>query len=129
LKCCDYTRGYYATGNENGIHISELKYATTVDRLIASGDIKAPHHIKIDVDGNEFLILSGMRQLLSDAQRPISIQVEMNDPHKLQILEFMKDHQYQLSHKHHTRSARRKISEGSDAEALSYNAVFIKLEK
>ena len=114
-----------AAADEKGIRISELKYATTVDRLLASGDIIAPHHIKIDVDGNEFLILTGMRQLLSGAQRPTSIQVEMNDPHKGQILEFMKDHRYRLSHKHYTRSAGRKMSEGSDSEALSYNAVFV----
>jgi len=114
-----------AAGGENGLHISELKYATTVDRLIASGEIKAPQHIKIDVDGNEFLILAGMGHLVSGSQRPISIQVEMNDPHKIQILEFMQDHQYRLTHKHFTRSASRKISEGSDSEAFSYNAVFV----
>jgi FkbM family methyltransferase len=133
-KSCDVgtsdsqlSTGSDGTGVEKGIQISELKYGTTVDRLIASGDIKAPHHIKIDVDGNEFLILAGMSQLLSGTQRPQSIQVEMNDPHKLQILEFMKVHQYRLSGKHYTRSASRKISEGSDSEALSYNAVFVYL--
>jgi FkbM family methyltransferase len=114
-----------AAGDEKGVQISELKYATTVDRLIASGDIKAPQHIKIDVDGNEFLILAGMRQLLSGARHPASVQVEMNDPHKQQILEFMKDYHYRIAHKHYTRSASRKISEGSDSEALSYNAVFV----
>jgi len=112
------------TGNEKGIQISELKFATTIDRLIASGDIKAPHHIKIDVDGNEFLILEGMRDLLSGTQRPQSIQVEMNEPHKSQILKLMKGHQYHLTHKHYTRSAFRKLSEDGDPEAHSYNAVF-----
>ena len=112
-------------GDENGTQISELKYATTVDRLIAAGEIKAPHHIKIDVDGNESLILAGMSDLLSGPRRPISIQVEMNDPHKIKILEFMKDRHYRLAHKHYTRSATRRISEGSDPEALSYNAIFL----
>lgn len=114
-----------AAGDDPGIRISELKYATTIDRLIDAGEIKAPQHIKIDVDGNEFLILSGMSHLLSSDQRPLSVQVEMNDPHKQQILELMQDHHYRLAHKHYTRSASRKISEGSDSEALSYNAVFV----
>jgi hypothetical protein len=48
----------------------------------------------------------------------------MNDPHQDKILEFMKEHQYSLATKHYTRSASRKISEGSDPETLSYNAIF-----
>jgi len=111
--------------DENASRISELKYATTADRLLASGDLKAPHHIKIDVDGNEFFILEGMSRLLSGVHRPRTIQVEMNDPHKTQILEFMKEHQYRMSHKHYTRSASLRIKEGTRPETLSYNAVFL----
>jgi FkbM family methyltransferase len=110
--------------DENATRISELKYATTIDLLIDSGEIKAPDHIKIDVDGNEILILEGMSHLLSGTHRPLTIQVEMNDPHKTRILEFMKDHQYRLTDKHYTRSGSRQIKEGSDPEALSYNAIF-----
>ena len=113
------------TRDENATQISELKYATTVDRLVASGEISAPHHIKIDVDGNESLILAGMSDLLSGTQRPRSIQVEMNDPHQNRILEFMKGHQYRMSHKHYTRSASLRIKEGASSETLSYNAVFL----
>lgn len=112
------------TGEEQATLISELKYATTVDHLIGSGEIKAPHHIKIDVDGNELLILEGMTQLLSGAHRPRTIQVEMNDPHKVRILEFMRGHQYRLAGKHYTRSQSKKIKAGSDPEAFGYNAVF-----
>ena len=113
------------TEDENGSQISELKYATTIDRLIDSGEIKAPHHIKIDVDGNELLILEGMSRLLSGPQRPRTIQVEMNDPHKTGILAFMKGRQYRMSHKHYTRSGSQEIKAGSDPEALSYNAIFL----
>jgi FkbM family methyltransferase len=112
-------------GEEHTAKISELKYATTIDRLVESGEIKAPDHIKIDVDGNEVLILVGMNHLLTGENRPKSIQVEMNDPHKSKILEFMEGHRYRLSSKHYTRSALRKIKEGSDPEALSYNAIFL----
>jgi FkbM family methyltransferase len=113
-----------AAENENGAQISELKYATSVDGLIAAGEIVAPHHIKIDVDGNEPYILEGMSHLLSGANRPRSIQVEMNDPHKNTILEFMENHQYRLTHKHYTRSAQRKINQGGDSNAQNYNAIF-----
>ena len=112
------------SGDENATRISELKYATTIDHLIDSGEIKAADHIKIDVDGNEILILEGMSHLLSGTHPPRTIQVEMNDPHKIRILEFMKDHQYRLTHKHYTRSGSQQIKEGSDPETLSYNAIF-----
>jgi FkbM family methyltransferase len=110
--------------DEYQTQISELKYATTIDRLIASCEIKAPHYVKIDVDGNEIHILRGMSHLLTGPSRPKSVQVEMNDPHKTQILEFMKDHRYRLSRRHYTRSSLRRIEEGGAAEAFSYNAIF-----
>ena len=104
--------------------ISELKFATTIDRLIASDEIAKPHHIKIDVDGNEYLILEGMSHLLSGEDRPVSIQVEMNDPHKQRILKFMADHGYRIANKHLTRSSQRKIDEDLASESPSYNAIF-----
>jgi len=117
--------GNDGANEETESQITELKYATSADHLIASEEIPPPHHIKIDVDGNEYLILAGMSHLLSGAHRPKSVQVEMNDPHKVRILEFMNDHQYHLSRKHYTRSAARKINEGRDPETLSYNAIFL----
>ena len=66
-----------------------------------------------------------MSDLFSGTQRPRSIQVEMNDPHRNRILEFMAGHRYRMSHKHYTRSASRKIREGADPETLDYNAVFL----
>jgi FkbM family methyltransferase len=104
--------------------ISELKYATTIDRLIASCQIKAPHHVKIDVDGDEIDILRGMSHLLTGPSRPRSVQIEMNDPQQTRILEFMKGHRYRLSRRHYTRSSLRRIEKGGDAEAFSYNAIF-----
>jgi FkbM family methyltransferase len=112
------------SARQNAHMIRELKYATTIDRLIDSGEIQPPHHIKIDVDGNEILILEGMHRLLSGADRPLSIQVEMNDPHKTRITQFLQGHQYQLAHKHFTKSQARKKAGGCDPEALGYNAIF-----
>lgn len=109
---------------EEAHKISELKYSTTIDHLLELGEIKAPHHIKIDVDGNELLILEGMRQLLSGTQRPLTLQIEMNDPHKTRIMDLLKDHQYRLIHKHFTKSQSRRKENGCDPETLGYNAVF-----
>jgi FkbM family methyltransferase len=113
-----------ADGDQKTRLISELKYATTIDRLIEAGEIQPPHHIKIDVDGNEILILEGMKGLLSGTHRPVSIQVEMNDPHKIQIAKLLQEHQYQLVQKHFTKSQARKKEAGCDPETLGYNAIF-----
>lgn len=104
--------------------ISELKYATSMDSLIADRDFPPPHHIKIDVDGNELLILRGMSMLMKSPQRPKSIQVEIDIPNRDDILSFMALHNYVLSAKHHTRAGLKRISEGHDPKDMLYNAIF-----
>ena len=104
--------------------VAELKYAITIDGLIERDELKAPTHIKIDVDGNEYLILQGMSHLLTSADRPISLQIEMNDPYKEQILSFMKSHNYRQSSKHYTRSKLRRVEAGIHPENIDFNAIF-----
>ena len=53
----------------------ESKFATTVDTLVASRQIASPDMIKVDVDGNELLVLWGMKSLLISAMQPRSIQI------------------------------------------------------
>lgn len=112
------------TSPANEAQVAELKYATTIDRLIECNELKAPNHVKIDVDGNEYLILQGMSHLLANSDRPKSIQVEMSDPYKDQILAFMRSHKYRLFRKHYTRSKLRRIEEGSNPEHIDFNAIF-----
>ena len=104
--------------------ISELKYSASIDSLIATNEFPPPHHIKIDVDGNEFTILRGMTTLIKSSQRPKSIQVEIDKPYKDEIMSFMKLHKYFLATKHHTRAGLERISEGQDPEDILYNAIF-----
>ena len=104
--------------------ISELKYSASIDSLIATNEFPPPHHIKIDVDGNELPILRGMSALLESPQRPKSIQVEIDKPYKDEIMSFMELHKYFLAAKHHTRAGLERISEGQDPEDILYNAIF-----
>jgi FkbM family methyltransferase len=112
-------------GNEDRSEMYEFKYATSIDRLIASEILPAPHHIKIDVDGNEHLILHGMNNLLRSSDRPRSVQIEMHKQSNAEILSFMENHKYVLSHKHYTRAGRKRIAEGIDTEDHPYNAIFL----
>jgi FkbM family methyltransferase len=81
---------------------AEYKYAAAIDSLVASGAIRPADHIKIDVDGNELLIVKGMRTLLSGPRRPKSVQVEINARHKAELYQLMTEVGYELIEKHFT---------------------------
>lgn len=104
--------------------ISELKYSASIDSLIATKEFPPPHHVKIDVDGNELKILQGMSTLLKSPQRPKTIQVEIDEPYKEDIMSFMALHNYTLSAKHYSRARLKRISEGYDPETVMLNGIF-----
>jgi FkbM family methyltransferase len=104
--------------------ISELKYSASIDSLIATKEFPPPHHIKIDVDGNELKILQGMSTLMKSPERPKSIQVEIDEPYKEDIMSFMETHKYVLSTKHYSRARLKSISVGDGPEDLMLNAIF-----
>jgi FkbM family methyltransferase len=104
--------------------ISELKYAVSIDSLIASGKFRSPHHIKIDVDGNELFILRGMANLLTSTERPDSIQVEINKGYRPEILKFMESHEHILTEVHLTRYGAELVEKGVAADEHAYNTIF-----
>jgi len=108
----------------HGSEIAELKYATTIDRLMESGRIASLHHIQFDVDSNGYRILQGMARLLGYSATPLTIQVELNEPHTEEILAFLQARQYTLIGKHHTRSAARRMEQTGENPAEGCNAIF-----
>jgi FkbM family methyltransferase len=51
----------------------------SLDSLISNFELPAPHHIKIDVDGNELQILKGMRETLKNpVLKTIAVEVNVN---------------------------------------------------
>lgn len=110
--------------HESQSRVSELKYVTSIDALITIKEFPPPHHVKIDVDGNELSILRGMGILLNSAQRPKSIQVEIDKSYEAEIISFMTLHNYDLASKHYTRAGLERISKGHDPEDVLYNAIF-----
>ena len=105
--------------------VFELKYAASVDSLIASGNFSIPHHIKIDVDGNELAILRGMTNLLKSAEHPRSLQVEIHKDREAEIMSFMENHKFHLIDKHYSRGVQRRIAKGANPDDLHYNAIFM----
>lgn len=104
--------------------VSERKLATTVDALIEDGVLEPPHHVKIDVDGNELLVLKGMDRLLSAAQRPRSLQVEINRRYKAELFAFLDAHGYEHRQRHDTQLGQSLIAAGRDPDEVAHNAVF-----
>jgi FkbM family methyltransferase len=101
----------------------ERKLATTLDRLVREETLRPPTHIKIDVDGNEPLVLRGMSELLRGDRAPVSVQVEMNlEPRS--ILEFMSEAGYDYLGRHDTANGKRRIAGGARPEEVAHNAIF-----
>jgi len=102
---------------------TELKYSSTIDKLIKDNIIKPPNLIKIDVDGNELKILHGMNELLN-LSPPRSIQVEIHPNQHNEIIKYMSKFGYNLIEKHFTSKGQKLIINGANPEHLIYNAIF-----
>ncbi len=104
--------------------VVELKFSASLDSLISTGGFAPADHVKIDVDGNELMILKGMRGLLSGHRPPKSIQVEINPGQRADIIGFMQSHGYVPAQAHHTRKGAELAGEGADPKDHAYNVIF-----
>jgi FkbM family methyltransferase len=104
--------------------VREAKLATSLDRIIESGSLQPPHHVKLDVDGNELLILRGMQRLLGGPMRPRTLQVEINQRYRAELLSFMDQCGYVQYHRHDTAHGLEQIAQGRPAADVAHNALF-----
>jgi len=105
--------------------ISELKYSCTLDSLIKKGLVRTPDHVKIDVDGNELLILAGMKATLKGKSRPRTLQIEVNHHYGQELDDLLGSYGYRLDHRHHTHRGKQLIESGANPEEIAHNAVYI----
>lgn len=103
----------------------EVVLGLSVDELIDAKAMAAPHHVKIDVDGIELAILRGMRTLLTSADKPRTLQVELNVGEHDTIEGFMSEMGYKLDHRHFTLNGQRQLDSGWDLARIAHNAVFV----
>ena len=103
---------------------SELKYATTIDRLVDQGAARHPSLVKVDVDGAELEVIRGMRELLLGQHRPRSVQVEVNRHSKDAVNAFMEEHGFTFAERHHSSVGLARIAEGGDPDAIIHNAIY-----
>ena len=98
--------------------------ATSLDDLIARGALPPPHVIKIDVDGLEPRIVSGMRTLLSSPDRPRSVQIELNTGDEATPA-LMAGAGYRLADTHRSSEWQRRIAAGTPDDQVPRNAIFV----
>ena len=106
--------------------LAELMHSISLDSLVDSGKIPAPNLIKIDVDGNELLILKGMRGLLNSDRGPASLQVEINPGQRTDVVKLMEDCGYKLDHSHFTKGGKKQFEKDPSYDTVPHNAVFTK---
>lgn len=102
---------------------SELKLALSIDDLIYTYSFDPPHHIKIDVDGNEMKIIHGMSKLLKSESKPITLQVEIHEETENDLMGLMREHGYVVSKTHFTRSKQKRHLKGENSN-YPYNSIF-----
>lgn len=103
---------------------TELKVAVTVDELLDRGALRPADLVKLDVDGGELQVLSGMRGLLSGERRPRAIQVEVNEGPRGPVPELLSACGYDLVERHHSVGGRRLLESGADPDEVPFNGIF-----
>lgn len=103
---------------------AELKLVESVDRLVTDGIIRAPHVVKIDVDGAELPVLSGMRATLTGPDRPRTVQVERTPEDARAIEALLAECGYALRERHASLSGNVRLRKGADILTILHNAVF-----
>lgn len=67
----------------------------SLDRMIANGDLITPNVIKIDVEGAEYDVLRGAKNLIETSHPILFLDTHQRDVHQ-NTLQFLRDHKYQI---------------------------------
>lgn len=107
-----------------GADLSECKHCTTLDALIEGGIVRPASRIKIDVDGNEPLVLRGMQGLLERCP-PRSLLVEYNPSTGSGIEDYLGTFGFGLRERQLTRSGRKAHERGIPMARIAHNCLFL----
>jgi len=111
-------------GAEFASHLQQGVFMSTGDRLVEHWGIPFPNHIKIDVDGLEEEIISGMQSVLSDPRlRSLLVEVSMKRVEKDMIYKEMLRHGFEPVTEFSDHSSRQ--LKGTPYEDC-YNMVFVR---
>jgi FkbM family methyltransferase len=107
---------------------TEVKYGARLDALIEAGVIPAPTVVKIDVDGREADVVTGMRALLASPKAPRSMQIEVSKDNEQKIVDEMIAAGYKAVSRHWSEAAQESISRGTEPLGqFPHNVIFAKM--
>ena len=102
---------------------SERKFGVAIDQLIERGAILPATLIKLDVDGNEPLILRGMKNLLrSGSVRALQVEISPRDCDA--IMAILDECGYDYGTRHDTAGGQQLIASGENPDDVSHNVIF-----
>jgi FkbM family methyltransferase len=102
----------------------ELKFGMRVDTMIAQGGIRTPDLIKIDTDGLELAITSGMKALLTGQNRPRSVLVEVQVGELQAQKAFMGSCGYTFIAPQFAGRWKSRMEQGWSLDEMAFNALF-----
>lgn len=117
-------RAYDSHGQPFEAAAREFKAVATVDELVATGRMLHPSLIKIDVDGIEPRVLEGMQEILTGADRPRSIQIEVGPQTLAGIESRLAEWGYQRQSEHYSKGGHRRLAAGEPRHSVSHNVIF-----
>jgi hypothetical protein len=80
--------------------------------------------VKIDVDGLDFEVLAGMREVMASSARPRSIQIELGTESTPKILQLCRELGYELVERHWTTAGLEFIAQGHAPEEYPHYGIF-----
>ena len=92
--------------------------------MIDRGIIRAPNLVKIDTDGIELQITSGMKNMLTTAQRPRSLLVEIQVGEFQAQTALMSECGYALIDTHINGKSKDLLDRGKSLDEIAFNALF-----
>jgi FkbM family methyltransferase len=102
----------------------EIKHGCTIDHLCRQNLIEPPDMVKIDVDGLDYEVLEGMRQLMASERRPRSIQIELGTESTPKIMQLCEQLGYVLRERHWTQAGLDHIAQGHAPEEYPHYGIF-----
>lgn len=100
--------------------VREFKISTSIDALAI--DCGRPTHIKVDVDGLEVPILTGMRDTL--LLGVASVQMETEPQHREWLINYFWELGYEISAVHYTSNGEAAIRKGANPADVISNTIF-----
>lgn len=76
-------------------HFKQGVFGMSLDNFVYKYNNPCPNHIKIDVDGNEYKVINGMKRVLNDSNlKTLAIEINTRTKRDADLLKIIKDYNF-----------------------------------